>query len=172
VLLRGGVSVKPDFGKFALETLRKLEDPGLLLVGVKRNGKPNVMAIGWGFVGVLWGKPVFLVAVRPSRFTHEFIEDTGEFTVNVPSEGMEKAVGYCGEVSGRKHDKFKKCNLTLAKGKKVNAPVIKECKIHYECKVVHKLKVKRDLVPPDLKKAFYPKGNFHTLYLGEILAIY
>jgi flavin reductase (DIM6/NTAB) family NADH-FMN oxidoreductase RutF len=172
VLLAGVVSVKPELGRFVVETLKKLEDPGLLLVGAKKDGKPNVMALGWGFVGVLWGKPVFLVAVRPSRFTHEFIEDTGEFTVNVPSEGMEEAVSYCGEVSGRKRDKFEKCNLTLAKGRKVNAPVIKECKIHYECKVLHKFKVKRDLVPPDLRKAFYPKGDFHTLFLGEILAVY
>jgi flavin reductase (DIM6/NTAB) family NADH-FMN oxidoreductase RutF len=164
--------MKPRVDRFVVETLKKLEDPGLLLVGAKRDGKPNVMAIGWGFIGVLWGKPVFLVAVRPSRFTHEFIEDAGEFTVNVPSEDMDKAVGYCGEVSGRKCDKFKKCNLTLAKGRKVNAPVIKECRIHYECRVVHKLKIKRDLVPADLKSTFYPKGDFHTLFLGEILAVY
>lgn len=168
----GVVDMKPVFDEFVVETLQKLEDPGLLLVGAKKSGKCNVMAIGWGFVGVLWGKPVFVVAVRPSRFTHEFIEESGEFTVNVPVEGMEKAVSYCGEVSGRRRDKFKKCNLTLMEGKKVKVPVIKECKVHYECKVVHKLKVKRDLVPADVKKLFYPKGNYHTLYFGKILAVY
>jgi flavin reductase (DIM6/NTAB) family NADH-FMN oxidoreductase RutF len=57
-------------------------------------------------------------------------------------------------------------------GKKVKVPVIKECKVHYECKVVHKLKVKRDLVPANVKKLFYPKGNHHTLYFGKILAVY
>lgn len=160
------------FKDFAEETMGKLADPGLLLVGAKKDGKPNVMAIGWGFVGVLWRKPVFVVAVRPSRFTHEFIEETGEFTVNVPGKGMEETVNYCGEVSGRKHDKFKKCKLTLVAGKKVKSPVIKQCKIHYECKVMYRLKVKRDLIPAGMRKTFYPKGNYHTLYFGQILAVY
>jgi flavin reductase (DIM6/NTAB) family NADH-FMN oxidoreductase RutF len=161
-----------NFKDFAEETIDKLADPGLLLLGANKDGKPNVMAIGWGFVGILWRKPVFIIAVRPSRFTHEFIEETGEFTVNVPKEGMEKTVNYCGEVSGRKHNKFKKCRLTLVAGKKVKAPVIKQCKIHYECKVIHKLKVKRDLIPAVMKKKFYPKGDYHTLYFGQILAVY
>jgi len=164
--------VRVKFDKFVEETLSKMTDPGLLLVGSNKDGKLNVMAISWGFVGVLWRKPVFLVAVRPSRFTHEFIEDTGEFTVNVPDESMEKAVSYCGKVSGRKHDKFKKCRLTIIKGKRVKSPVIKECKIHYECKVVHKLKIKRNLIPADVKESFYPRGDYHTLYFGEILAVY
>ncbi len=158
--------------KFTVETLQKLKDPGLLLVGAKKNGKRNVMTIGWGFVGVMWRLKVFVVLVRPSRFTHEFVEDGGEFTVNVPDEGMEKAVAYCGEVSGREHNKFKESKLHLVKGKKVKVPVIKECKIHYECRVIHKLKINPSLVPDNVKKRFYPKKNFHTVYFGEILASY
>jgi flavin reductase (DIM6/NTAB) family NADH-FMN oxidoreductase RutF len=130
------------------------------------------MTIGWGFVGVMWRLKVFVVLVRPSRFTHEFVEDGGEFTVNVPDEGMEKAVAYCGEVSGREHNKFKESKLHLVKGKKVKVPVIKECRIHYECRVIHKLKLNPRLVPDKVKKRFYPKNNFHTVYFGEILAAY
>jgi len=160
------------FKKYAKETLKRLEDPGLLLVGSKKNGNNNVMTIGWGFVGMFWRMPVFLVAVRHSRFTHEFIEDSGEFTVNVPSEEMDEIVSHCGEASGREHDKFKECKLTVLKGKKVQVPVVKECKIHYECRVVHKLEVKPNLVPANVKKTFYPKDDYHTLYFGEILAVY
>jgi flavin reductase (DIM6/NTAB) family NADH-FMN oxidoreductase RutF len=158
--------------RYAVETLQKLVDPGLLLVGAKKDGQPNVMSIGWGFVGVLWRKPTFAVAVRPSRYTHEFIEDGGEFTVNVPGEGLDETVAYCGRVSGRKHDKLKERNLTLARGKKVHVPVIKECKIHFECRVVHKLELAPDLVPDAAKQVFYPKNDFHTVYFGEILAAY
>jgi flavin reductase (DIM6/NTAB) family NADH-FMN oxidoreductase RutF len=158
--------------KFAAETLQKFKDPGLLLVGAKKNGETNVMTIGWGFVGVMWRKKIFVVLVRPSRFTHEFLEDNGEFTVNVPSEGMEKILAHCGEVSGRDHNKFKESKLHLLKGKKVKVPVIKECKFHYECRVVHKLKVKPKLVPDKVKETFYSEGNFHTIYFGEILTAY
>jgi flavin reductase (DIM6/NTAB) family NADH-FMN oxidoreductase RutF len=58
------------------------------------------------------------------------------------------------------------------KGKKVKVPVIKECKIHYECRVIHKLKLNPRLVPDKVKKRFYPKNDFHTVYFGEILAAY
>jgi len=160
------------FDEFAVETLQKLKDPGLLLVGAKKNGKRNVMTIGWGFVGIMWRRKVFVVLVRPSRFTHEFVEDGGEFTVNVPGEGMEKAVAYCGEVSGREHNKFKESKLHLVKGKKVKVPVIKECRIHYECRVIHRLRLNPRLVPDKVKKRFYPKKDFHTIYFGEILAAY
>jgi len=165
-------SVKAKFDEFVVETLAKLEDPGCLLVGAKKDAKCNVMTIGWGFVGVFWRMPVFLVAVRHSRFTHEFLEDSGEFTVNVPGEGLDKVVSYCGEVSGRDHDKFRECELGLAKGKKVKVPVIEKCRIHYECKVVYKLEVKPRMVPANVKKVFYPKDDYHTLYFGKILAVY
>jgi flavin reductase (DIM6/NTAB) family NADH-FMN oxidoreductase RutF len=164
------MSVK--FDEFVPETLAKLENPGCLLVGAKKRGKCNVMTIGWGLVGVFWRLPIFLVAVRHSRFTHEFIEDSDEFTVNVPAEGLEKTVGRCGEVSGREHDKFIECRLNLVKGKKVNVPTIKECKIHYECKVVHKLEVKPEVVPANVRTLFYSKGDYHTLYFGKILTVY
>jgi len=160
------------FEEFVPETIRKLRYPGVLLVGSKKDGSCNVMTIGWGLMGVFWRTPMFMVAIRHSRYTHEFIEDTGEFTVNVPGEEMDRVVAFCGKVSGRTHNKFKKRKLSLVKGRKVKVPVIKECKIHYECKVVHKLEVKPKLVPDNVKTRFYPKGDYHTLYFGKILAVY
>jgi flavin reductase (DIM6/NTAB) family NADH-FMN oxidoreductase RutF len=164
--------MNPRFEKYVAETMRRMEDPGLLLVSAKKDGKGNVMTVGWGLVGVFWRMPVFMVAVRPSRFSHEFIEETGEFTVNVPGDGMDDVVEYCGKVSGRKHDKFAECKLSLLEGKKVHVPVIKECKIHYECQVIHKLEVDPSLVPANVKKSLYPRGNLHTIYLGKIVAVY
>lgn len=164
--------VSAKFDKAIKETLKKLKDPGLLLVSSKKDGSNNIMAIGWGFMGVLWQKHVFVVAVRNQRLTHEFIEDTGEFTVNVPNEEMDDIVAHAGEVSGRKHDKFQECNLTPVKGKNVHVPVIKECKIHYECRVVYKTEIKGTPIPAEVEKEFYANTNYHTLYFGEILAIY
>jgi flavin reductase (DIM6/NTAB) family NADH-FMN oxidoreductase RutF len=164
------MSVK--FEEFVPETIAKLENPGCLLVGAKKDGKCNVMTIGWALMGVFWSMPIFLVAVRHSRFTHEFIEDGDEFTVNVPGEGLDETVSHCGGVSGREHDKFAECKLNLVKGKKVKVPVIRECKIHYECRVVYKLEVKHGIVPADVKTRFYAKKDYHTLYFGKILAVY
>jgi flavin reductase (DIM6/NTAB) family NADH-FMN oxidoreductase RutF len=160
-----------ELDKYAAETLRMLDDPGLLLVTCGKNGKPNVMTIGWGFIGVFWRMPVFVVAVRHSRFTHEVLEENGEFTVNVPTKDMEKIVQHCGEVSGRRHDKVSECKLSPIEGRKVKVPVLAECNIHYECRVVHKLDVNPDLIP-DEWKSLYTDRNYHTLYFGQILEIY
>jgi flavin reductase (DIM6/NTAB) family NADH-FMN oxidoreductase RutF len=162
----------PNLEDYVAETTRKLEKPGLLLVSTSNEGESNVMTIGWGLIGVFWRMPVFMVAVRPSRYTHRFIEESNEFTVNVPDDGMDDIVEYCGEVSGRKHNKFEECMLSLLKARKVNVPVIKECKLHYECEVVHKLKVKPKLIPTNVGEALYPKHNYHTLYFGKIVAAY
>jgi len=160
----------PTF-KFINETIKRLSHPGLLLVSGTLE-RANVMTIGWGLPGILWGKPFFIVAVRPSRYTYQFIEKNGEFTVNVPRRGMEKIVNYCGTVSGRNHDKFKESGLTLLPCGQVKAPIIGECVIHYECRVAYKTKVVSEDLSSSILSAWYPSGDYHTLYFGEIVAVH
>lgn len=156
---------------FAEETLRVLDGCGCLLVSGSSE-KANVMTIGWGLIGPLWGKSFFIVAVRPSRYTFRFIEKSNDFTVNVPKKGMEEIAAFCGSVSGREYDKFKEKKLTLASSKKVNSPIISDCPIHYECEVSFKTKIPPSKLPKKILLRNYPKGNYHTLYFGEILAAY
>ncbi|HOK57321.1 MAG TPA: flavin reductase [bacterium] len=98
---------KIDYREVLKETVEALENGLVLLVSVDKKGKPNPMAIGWGAMGEIWGKPVFIVLVRPSRYTYSLIEQTEDFSVNVADESMKDIVIYCGTVSGRNHDKFK-----------------------------------------------------------------
>ncbi|MEM2178234.1 MAG: flavin reductase [Nitrososphaerota archaeon] len=100
-----------NFLKYVDETIKTLNELGLLLVSIDSNGKPNVMTIGWGSIGIIWYKPVFTVLVRPSRYTHKLIEETEDFTINVPKKGMKDIIDFCGSVSGREVDKFKEKNL-------------------------------------------------------------
>jgi flavin reductase (DIM6/NTAB) family NADH-FMN oxidoreductase RutF len=151
-------------------TIRKLEG-GLLLTSVGSDGQYNVMTIGWGLVGRLWGEPVFMVAVRPSRHTFQLLEETNEFTVNVPSDGMDETVAYCGKVSGRDHDKIQERGLTLLDGKSVVSPMIESCVAHYECKVIGKSMVVPELLSSDVQRRCYRSGDYHTLYFGRILSI-
>ena len=159
-----------------LDCLRKtyelLKKPGLLLASADAGGRANTMAIGVGAIDAGVNKPIFIVWVRPSRHTYKCIEATGDFTVNVPRPGMEDTVTYCGTVSGRDHDKFKEKGLTAAASRSVTSPIIAECGIHYECRVIHK----NDIVPGNLdeefKKGFYPNGDYHRFYFGEIVETY
>ncbi|GAG03898.1 unnamed protein product, partial [marine sediment metagenome] len=93
--------VRVDYDHRLSKTLALLANPGLLLASTKRSGASNVMTIGWGSVGIIWGKPLFVVLVRPSRYTYGFIHDSGVFTVNVPTEEMREWVNLCGTRSGR-----------------------------------------------------------------------
>lgn len=154
------------------DTIQRLREDGLLLVTAGAGGKPNVMTIGWGAIGSIWGRPVWIVLVRPSRYTYSRLEEVPEFTVNVPPKELAAAVAHCGTVSGRAHDKFQEMRLTTAPSRQVRPPVIAECVIHYECRVLHR----NDLVPDALVQAvrdeFYPQDDFHRVYFGEIVASY
>lgn len=136
------------------------------------DGKTNTMTIGWGSIGFIWGKPIFTVLVRPSRYTHKLIEPSGEFTVSLPFEDLKEALGLCGSKSGRDLDKIKAAGLALKAGQKVATPVI-GCKgLHYECRVVYKQNMDPLPLDGEYKGRCYPQGDYHTVYYGEILASY
>jgi flavin reductase (DIM6/NTAB) family NADH-FMN oxidoreductase RutF len=150
--------------------MRIMARQGLLLGTYDAEGKPNLMTIGWGTIGIVWTKPVWTVMVRPSRYTYECLAHEGVFTVNVPTTALTEACRVCGSKSGRDTDKFSVCRLTAVRAESVAAPAVAECPLVYECKIVHN----NDLVPTNLteeiRRGAYPKGDFHRIYWGEILA--
>lgn len=154
---------------FFSETMSRLHEDGLLLVSSSRSGAPNVMTIGWGSMGVMWGRPMFTVMVRPSRYTYKLLEELPEFTVNVPSVEMAAVTQFCGTVSGADHDKFRELHLDPMVSREVVPPIIRQCVLHYECRVVHKCDMTPETLIPALQQDFYPRGNFHRYYFGEIV---
>jgi flavin reductase (DIM6/NTAB) family NADH-FMN oxidoreductase RutF len=150
--------------------MKMLGSDGLLLGAYDPTGKANIMTIGWGTLGIIWGMPIWSVLVRPSRYTYDCIEHSGAFTVNVPNDAVARAMGICGTLSGRDLDKFAECNLTAERAETVNAPIVAECPIVYECQVV----ADNDLLPPkiaqEITDGYYPEGDFHRVYFGKVLA--
>ncbi|WP_353892577.1 flavin reductase family protein [Proteinivorax hydrogeniformans] len=142
-------------------------------VTTKYGDQINTMTIGWGSVGVFWGKPIFTVAVRYSRFTYELLEKSGEFTISVPLKtNLKDELAFCGTKSGRDYNKFEHLSLDAIEGQKVNVPVIGQCDLHYECKVVYQQAMEPGLVHWDIKPRYYPKANYHIMYYGEIVSSY
>lgn len=155
------------------EATEIMHTSGLLLVSADANGKPNVMTIGWALLGITWGKPIMAVLVRPSRFTYGLIDMTEDFTVNVPVQpDMDEIVRYCGTKSGRNYDKFAEKGLTPVPARHVLSPIIAECLLHYECKVVHKNDVNSQTLAPAIIANYYPRGDFHRVFFGEVVATY
>lgn len=154
------------------ETMRRMREDGLLLATAGADGRPNVMTIGWGTIGSIWGRPVFIVLVRPSRHSYGRLEESGDFTVNVAPRELAETIAYCGTVSGRDHDKFQERRLTTVPGRQVRAPIIQECVIHYECRTIHRNDVAPEALTQAVLEQYYAQGDFHRVYFGEIVAAY
>ncbi len=148
------------------------------LVTVKAGDKVNPMTIGWGTLGIEWGKPIFTVFIRESRFTKGMLEESGEFTINVPmgDPRAKEILKFCGTKSGRDLDKVAQLGLTLEESQTVAAPGIRQLPLTLECKVIYKQKQDPEAIPLDAMQRYYPTaggtGDFHTAYYGQITAAY
>jgi len=162
---------KIEFTEYYEAVIRSLTSRGLLLGSYDASGKPNVMTIGWGSLGSIWGVPIWTVLVRPSRYTYTCIEHTGCFSVNVPRGDMYDEVALCGSKSGRDVDKFAAAGLTCEKGSAVLAPVIAECPIVYECQVVHSNDVLPAKLADEILSGAYIDADYHRVYFGKILSV-
>ena len=162
-----------DYAKQITESVGK----GILLT-TQADGKANTMTIGWGTLGVQWGKPIFIAFVRESRYTKRLLEKTGEFTVNVPMGEFDKNIlSVCGTKSGADLDKFAVLGLTAVPGQTVNVPAIRELPLTLECKVIYKQDQDPAAIDPACDARYYAKGtanegDYHTAYYGEITAAY
>jgi flavin reductase (DIM6/NTAB) family NADH-FMN oxidoreductase RutF len=161
-----------DTFQYVVEANRLMRNEGIFLVAEGKDRKPNTMTIGWGLLGTLWSKPVFIVAVRHSRHTFKLMEEADSFTVCLPARGMSEALDVCGTKSGRDIDKFKRFNFTSSKGNTVNAPYIVECPVHFECNILYKDDLKPGVLPKELETTVYPNKNMHMLYYGEVTGVY
>ena len=152
------------------------------LMTTKNGDFVNTMTIGWGSIGVEWGRPIFTAYVRESRFTREMVDQNGEFTVNIPVGPIDhKIISICGTKSGRNMDKIKELGLTLVESDNISVPGIKELPLTLECKVIYKQKQDLSNIPDEIIKKFYPNvangsmipdQDCHYAYYSEIVAAY
>jgi flavin reductase (DIM6/NTAB) family NADH-FMN oxidoreductase RutF len=134
--------------------LRKYPERTVLVVSSDREGRPNIITLGWN-MPTSRTPPLAVISVGVTRYSHGLIHDGGAFVLVFPSIEIEGAVLYCGTHSGREVDKFQETGLTPLPAQHVAPPLIKEGVVNMECKVVGELRT----------------GD-HTLFVGEILAAY
>jgi flavin reductase (DIM6/NTAB) family NADH-FMN oxidoreductase RutF len=159
-----------DYMSIAEEAITIIKKGAFLTV--KSPSALNTMTIGWATFGLIWQKPIVMVAVRSSRHTFGIIEAAKDFTVTVPTGNMIKETAFCGTKSGRDVDKFKACNLETAASQKVHSPIIKTIGYQYECNIVYKSAMNPALLDHNYDRKLYPQKDYHTLYFGEIVACY
>jgi flavin reductase (DIM6/NTAB) family NADH-FMN oxidoreductase RutF len=146
---------KPSIKKQSWKPGNMLSPAPAVLVscGGIKEWKPNLITVAWAGT-VCTNPPMLSISVRPERYSYDIIRQTGEFVVNVPTAKQAKATDWCGVVSGREHDKFKKTGLTPAPALKVKCPVALECPVNIECRVTQTLNL-----------------GSHVMFIAEVVAV-
>ena len=132
-------------------TLLNPEPP--VLVSCGSPDKPNLITVGW--TGTICTQPPMLsISVRPERYSHKLIKESGEFVINMMPSTLVRSLDYCGIKSGKNEDKLSKMKLYPQESNTVSAPQIAQAPISIECKVTEIL----------------PQGS-HDMFIAEITSV-
>ena len=128
----------------------------VVMVSCARPGeKPNIITVAWAGT-VCTNPPMVSISVRPERYSHDIIEETGEFVINLVTQDLVQACDWCGVRSGQEHDKFAVCALTPLPSEKMQAaPLIAQSPVNIECRVTQKLAL-----------------GSHDLFLAEVVCVH
>lgn len=106
--------------------------PTFLVSCADAAGRPNIITISYAGI-VNTTPPLINISIKPSRYSHGLIKESGEFVINIPGVSLLEETDYCGVASGRTVDKFAATGLTAVPASCVKAPLIKECPVNLEC---------------------------------------
>ena len=139
--------------KRQIGTFERLYPNPVVLASCSNGNKDNILTLAW--VGTVCSDPPMIsISIRPSRFSHKLIVDSGEFVLNIPTSSQIAICDYCGVHSGRDVDKFDALGLSKERPSVIKASLIKECPINIECRV----------------KQVIPLGA-HDLFIGEVVCV-
>lgn len=110
--------------------------PAGLITSVDSDGGANIITLGEVYNLSIADPVIVGISMAPSRYSHELITNSGEFVVNLPTAAILEKVDRCGTTSGRKVDKFAQFGLTPLPAEKVAPPLIAECPVNLECRLL------------------------------------
>lgn len=138
-----------------------------MLITAGDGEKANTMTASWGGFGVMWGRNVAFIVLRPQRYTKEFIDNCDNFSLTFLDNSYKKQLSYLGSVSGRDEDKITKANLTLKYSGKT--PYFEEGNIVVICTKLYSQGFRPEcFTAVELDSEWYPKKDYHTMYIAEI----
>ncbi len=132
-------------------------------------GKVNAMTISWGALGELWGKHVVTVYVRESRYTKTLMDKSEVFSLTFFEEHYRSTLKYLGAASGHNEEKIKSAKLNINIEQEV--PFIDQGQFIILCKKICGIPLDPAYLPEEVRSQYYPDGDPHTMYIGEILGM-
>lgn len=131
----------------------------------------NTMTASWGGVGILWGKPVATVYIRPQRYTKEFVDQNEYFTISFLPEEYRKALSVCGSVSGKNvPDKWQEAGLHPFPVDGTTA--VEEAEEIYVCRKLYAQEMEPScFLDRECDTKWYPEKDYHTMYMAEIVKV-
>ena len=144
---------KHDKTEIGLSTLLN-PVPVVMISSSNKAGESDICTVAWA--GTVNSEPPMVsISLRKSRLTHDYVEETGEFVINLVNKSLAKSCDYCGVKSGRETDKFSDCGLTKAPASNMEyAVAVKESPVNISCKVISKTEL-----------------GSHDMYVAEIVGI-
>ena len=110
--------------------------PLVLVSCVDEAGKPNIITIGASSVCSAH-PPTVGVAIGVRQYSLGLVNATQDFGVNIPTADQLWESDYCGSVSGRSMSKFESAGFTPQESAIIRSPLIEECPVSMECKLIH-----------------------------------
>ncbi len=126
-----------------------------MVTSISSSGRPNIITLGEVFNVSLARPPIVGLAIRNATYSHGLICECKEFVINLPTAAMSREAEICGSTTGRTTDKFSVAGLTAVPAELVKPPLIAECPVNIECRLLS-VQVVGD----------------HDLFLGEVLRVH
>ena len=158
-----------DISQLAFSPFQKIGTQWMLVTAGDQNGY-NTMTASWGGVGVLWGKNVAFVFMRPERYTKAFVEQNDYFTLSFYPENWKDTLRFCGSHSGKEFDKAKETGLTpvFVDG----TTTFEQAELTLVCRKMYQQDLLESCALDDSIQKWYQKEGYHTMYVAEICHAY
>lgn len=113
----------------------------------------NIITVAWtGILNTV--PPKTYISVRPSRYSYALIRESGEFVINLTPASLVRQADFCGIHTGKKVNKFERCDLHSEEASEVSCPLLAESPLSLECRVT-------DVIP---------LGS-HDMFIADIVAV-
>jgi Conserved protein/domain typically associated with flavoprotein oxygenases, DIM6/NTAB family len=161
-------SISPD--KLPGNIIKMLNDDWMLITAGKKD-QFNMMTASWGGLGVLFGKPIAMCFINPTRYTYQLMEKNDTYTFTFYTEAYRQALQYCGSNSGKNTDKVKGSGLTPISTPE-GSMAFGEAWLIIECRKLVSQSLTPEAISNEKVKEEWSGKQLNKMFIGEIINVW